>query len=163
MFFHNLSLEFHGQELILVDNTDDTSAAQWPLVRMEDVQVGDPKSVPLSEIFDEALSLIGRSLPRPLDPEEAWCRKCGAPVRYADVLVRGGRRAGASFDAEMVPNGGYVLTEEVIEIDGAEVATGRWKADYVRVSERPEDHLGFRQHSCKPEHVNAMSFRGGIR
>jgi len=77
-----------------------------------------------------------------LGPDDFACKRCGEPVRYAEIKHR---RLGVAFDACQVPGGGYTLTEQ--EVEGE--ATGTWLATYTKVAERQEGSLGHRQHSCK--------------
>lgn len=75
-------------------------------------------------------------------PDDYRCRRCGEPVRYAEINHR---RLGVAFDALRVLGGGYTLVEE--EVDGE--ATGKWLASYTKVADRQAGALGYRQHSCK--------------
>lgn len=77
-----------------------------------------------------------------LGPDDHHCRRCGEPVRYAEIKHR---RLSVSFDAAQVPNGGYSLTEH--EVDGE--PTGKWLASYTKVADREPGALGYRQHSCE--------------
>lgn len=82
-----------------------------------------------------------------LKPDESYCRKCGAVVRFGNVM-RGRGTIGVALDAEKVVHGPYRLKEEIEE----GVYTGRWIATYVRARDR-KTTKGYRQHSCDPEKV----------
>lgn len=83
-----------------------------------------------------------------LKPDESYCRKCGAVVRFGNVM-RGRGAIGVALDAEKVEHGAYRLKEEIDE-EGA--YTGRWIATYVRSRDRKKTK-GYRPHSCNPERV----------
>lgn len=82
-----------------------------------------------------------------LKPDESYCRKCGAVVRFANVNT-GRHLVGMALDAEKVNHGAYDLVEQ--EVD--DVPTGRWLAIYIRAAERNQ-RKRYRQHSCDPEKV----------
>lgn len=104
--------------------------------------------VTLGEIVRQLAEREGVTIPDQLGPDEAWCKKCGARVRYGNVLRGGGGTIGIALDADKVEHGAYRLKEE--EVDG--VYTGRWIATYVRARDRKKTK-GFRPHSCRPERI----------
>lgn len=84
-----------------------------------------------------------------LKPDEAYCKKCGAPVRFGNVNTGKAYTVGIALDAEKVPHGAYDLVEHETE-EG--LATGKWLAIYVRAAER-NNRKRYRPHSCDPEKV----------
>lgn len=68
-----------------------------------------------------------------LRPDEAHCKKCGAPVRFGNVNTGKAYTVGIALAAEKVPHGAYDLVEHETE-EG--LATGKWLAIYVRAAER---------------------------